>query len=415
MPLTAAKKKEATDRRSSLWDVEVVKRTAKSSLGGKDATFCGTEPRRLELRDSLFESLSYSFVQASEDTATLFDLVDTTGEVNEVYIDILHDPEPLILDYYTALAKLPAALGTALPEQKAKRQLLAALDREFYKEVRTPLVKDIEIDKVDLEDIFTHILQVYADSDAARDVRVRQKAAAVRDAVKIQHEIPPRETIMYTGLGWWRDDRNRQQLGGKFHGMNKKFRFGFAAEPLPRGGTWGQAAEFQEAYDGEDDQGFAHLCVEHDMPAERHDAEPFTFVHHGDVGLRAHYTGLAASADARLLTQRVSAAKQALRQLKEATAGHFFGTVSTPPEPQPLSTHHATASPTGAPMVPEPPPPPPTSGFSRDLGNMYKSSFLFFSSFDLAFRDEMRFGLKGLVKQGKVYYHSTKRRTRSSR
>eukprot|EP00854_Cymbomonas_tetramitiformis_P012070 gene12070-14261_t len=42
--------------------------------------------------------------------------------------------------------------GAALLDRKAKRQLLSALDREYYKNVRNPSVKDIEIDKVDLED-----------------------------------------------------------------------------------------------------------------------------------------------------------------------------------------------------------------------------------------------------------------------
>eukprot|EP00854_Cymbomonas_tetramitiformis_P000956 gene956-1475_t len=156
MPLTAAKKKEATDRRSSLWDVEVVKRTAKSSLGGKDATFCGTEPRRLELRDSLFESLSYSFVQ-----------------------------------------KLAELIATFERNIEAARR--ATLD--------------------ELRDAASH--------DGGR------RAGHPTWGGEFAVTFPPSR---------WRDDRNRQQLGGKFHGMNKKFRFGFAAEPLPRGGTWGQGA-----------------------------------------------------------------------------------------------------------------------------------------------------------------------------
>eukprot|EP00854_Cymbomonas_tetramitiformis_P007401 gene7401-8813_t len=120
-------------------------------MDDKLSTFSGNEPRRLELWDSIYESLKYTFTQATDDnTALSFDLVDTSGEVNEVYNDVLYEalghvsdlmeikfpadvyPEPLILDYYNALAKVPAALGAALPPQKAKRQLLAMLDKEFY-------------------------------------------------------------------------------------------------------------------------------------------------------------------------------------------------------------------------------------------------------------------------------------------
>ncbi|KAK3280363.1 hypothetical protein CYMTET_11791 [Cymbomonas tetramitiformis] len=184
MVLTAPKRNEAVDRRASPWDMDVVKRVFKSSMGDKTSTFSGNEPRRLELWDSIYESFKYAFTQVTDDnSSTLLDLVDTSAEraLLEVtkrllpreeeplghvsnLVDINFpadvDPEPLIFDYYTALAKAPAALGIALPPRNAKRKLLAALDRDFYKDVRNPLVKDVEIDKVDLEDIFTHVMQM---------------------------------------------------------------------------------------------------------------------------------------------------------------------------------------------------------------------------------------------------------------
>ncbi|KAK3284384.1 hypothetical protein CYMTET_7964 [Cymbomonas tetramitiformis] len=52
--------------------------------------------------------------------------------------------------------------------------LLAALDKDFYKNVRDPLSKDVELNKVDLEDIFAHVMQVFADSDAGKGIRPPQ-------------------------------------------------------------------------------------------------------------------------------------------------------------------------------------------------------------------------------------------------
>ncbi|KAK3260853.1 hypothetical protein CYMTET_30212 [Cymbomonas tetramitiformis] len=42
-----------------------------------------------------------------------------------------------------------------------KRQLLAALDPEFYREVITPLRLDTELAKMTLEEIFAHVLEVW--------------------------------------------------------------------------------------------------------------------------------------------------------------------------------------------------------------------------------------------------------------
>ncbi|KAK3268260.1 hypothetical protein CYMTET_23221 [Cymbomonas tetramitiformis] len=73
MVLTAPKRKEAVDRRASPWDMGVVKRVTKSSIGDKSKTFSGNEPRRLELLwDSIYESLKYAFTQATDDNSTFF-------------------------------------------------------------------------------------------------------------------------------------------------------------------------------------------------------------------------------------------------------------------------------------------------------------------------------------------------------
>ncbi|KAK3282886.1 hypothetical protein CYMTET_9398 [Cymbomonas tetramitiformis] len=72
---------------------------------------------------------------------------------------------------------------------------------------------------------------------------------------------------------------------------------------------------------------------------KRYDAEPVTFADRGDVGLRAHYAGLTVPGGAPLLTQRVSAAKYALQQLKAVAAGHTFGTSSP--------SMHGMTAPTG--------------------------------------------------------------------
>ncbi|KAK3279122.1 hypothetical protein CYMTET_12979 [Cymbomonas tetramitiformis] len=48
-----------------------------------------------------------------------------------------------------------------MDEKTAKRQLLAALDPEFYREAITPLRLDTELAKVALEEIFTHVLKVW--------------------------------------------------------------------------------------------------------------------------------------------------------------------------------------------------------------------------------------------------------------
>ncbi|KAK3268264.1 hypothetical protein CYMTET_23225 [Cymbomonas tetramitiformis] len=194
MVLTAPKRKETVDRRASPLDMGVVKGVAKSSIGDKPPT-----TTRL----------------------SLFDLVDNYGEVNDVYDDVFYgvlvycltapgssarrrldtysataprdgkraflevtkrlllreeeplghvsdlmdikfpadvDPEPLILDYYTALAKVPAALGTSLAPRMAKRQLLAVLNRDFYKDVRNPLVEDVDGDRQESKNIPQRII-----------------------------------------------------------------------------------------------------------------------------------------------------------------------------------------------------------------------------------------------------------------
>ncbi|KAK3282849.1 hypothetical protein CYMTET_9434 [Cymbomonas tetramitiformis] len=70
------------------------------------------------------------------------------------------DPGPLIIQFNDFLVAIVASASGALDDKQAKRQLLAALDAGFYKEVTTPPRLDMELDKVDIEDIFAHVLEV---------------------------------------------------------------------------------------------------------------------------------------------------------------------------------------------------------------------------------------------------------------
>ncbi|KAK3279395.1 hypothetical protein CYMTET_12719 [Cymbomonas tetramitiformis] len=164
-------------------DIDVVKRVAKDTLGNKASSFSGSvEPHRRVLWDSLISSRQQSFAAKDSNSDDMFDLVDLGKErllleITKRPLPLGHrplrhheellnisfgaddDPEPLVTQFYECLNAIDGA--GAFDEKAAKRQLLAALDPDFYREVITrPLRLDTELVKVPLEEIFTHVLHI---------------------------------------------------------------------------------------------------------------------------------------------------------------------------------------------------------------------------------------------------------------
>ncbi|KAK3235950.1 hypothetical protein CYMTET_53887 [Cymbomonas tetramitiformis] len=198
--LAAADRTRSNAVLQSLWDTDVVKRVAKDTLGNKSSSFSGSEPHRQVLWDSLVNSLQPSFVTKENTNENIFNLVDLDKEVNPIFNDILlrslvslttphspvrrwvdasarisprdgkhallevtkrllppthrplrhleellaiqfnasDGPEPLVARFDECLRAIEASGSGSLDEKAAKRQLLAALDSDFYKEVITP-------------------------------------------------------------------------------------------------------------------------------------------------------------------------------------------------------------------------------------------------------------------------------------
>ncbi|KAK3243139.1 hypothetical protein CYMTET_47196 [Cymbomonas tetramitiformis] len=348
--LTAADRTRATGVLQSTWDADVVKRVAKDTLGNKASSFSGSEPHRRVLWDSLVSSLEAAFASKEAAATDIFDLVDLDKAINPIYNDILlrslvslttphsparrwveasaraapkdgkrallevtkrllppnhkplrhheellgiffasaEDPEPLVARFDECLKAISVSGAGALEDRYAKRQLLSALDPNFYKEVITPLRLDSELDKVCIEEVYAHICEVWwcANPDGpttrikalpppisaasyaptsetdfsdfmhefqrvlgeANDL-LRWLKSAERDSAAPPGPVeppppPPRQKA--GGVRFpptkWRDGQNRS--GGKFHGRNN-FRsphvgHRFAAKPLAAGGSWSQ-------------------------------------------------------------------------------------------------------------------------------------------------------------------------------
>ncbi|KAK3244652.1 hypothetical protein CYMTET_45744 [Cymbomonas tetramitiformis] len=194
------------------------------------------------------------------------------------------DPEPLVAQFDECLKAIAASGAGPLDDQHAKRQLLSALDPDFYKEVIAPLRLDTELAKFSIEEIFAHVCEVWwcahpegpttavrpkslplSAAYASKDVpdtdllsefdRVLREAFdlldvlrdSVKDPVPGPVEPPPPPPRQKAGgvrfpPTKWRDTQNRS--GGKFHGRNN-FRHPphgsrFAAPPFPKGGNWSQ-------------------------------------------------------------------------------------------------------------------------------------------------------------------------------
>ncbi|KAK3247963.1 hypothetical protein CYMTET_42553 [Cymbomonas tetramitiformis] len=213
-----------------------------------------------------------SFTSKDASTTSIFDLVDVDKEVHPIFNDLL-------------LRTLAIASSGAGPigERHAKRQLLSSLDTDFYNEVVTPLRLDTELDKISIEEIYTHICEVWwcanpdgpkarhpvlpplsaaysGDHETHQDFvaefdRVLREALSLLDSlrqserpaerVSVPKFPPPRRDLHSkhgrTGVSFppskWRDNANRRD--GKFHGRSKHGHR-FAAPPFPRHGNYSQ-------------------------------------------------------------------------------------------------------------------------------------------------------------------------------
>ncbi|KAK3288201.1 hypothetical protein CYMTET_4316 [Cymbomonas tetramitiformis] len=213
--LTAPERTRAVAVQNSSWDVDLIKRTSRDALGAKEASFRGDESDRNVLWTSLVTSLQSAFELKDPANDALFDLADATKEVNNVYNAILFttltsltkphsparrwvdasgrasprdgkrallevtkrllprilrplgnyeelcaiyfdsklDPDPLIQDFDACLTAIRNAASGPLDDMVAKKQLLASLDPIMYDKVTTPLRLDVDLAKVDLEDM----------------------------------------------------------------------------------------------------------------------------------------------------------------------------------------------------------------------------------------------------------------------
>ncbi|KAK3281753.1 hypothetical protein CYMTET_10486 [Cymbomonas tetramitiformis] len=178
--LASADEKRAMAVLQLTWDVDILKRVANGTLGEKASSFSGSEqPRCQNLWDSLITSLHQSFAAKDNDSDDIFALVDSDKKITKRLLPPGHrplrhheellsisfgstdDPEPLVAQFHECLKAIDASGAGALDDWAAKRQLLAALEPSFYKEVITPLCLDTELAKVPHEEIYTHVLEVW--------------------------------------------------------------------------------------------------------------------------------------------------------------------------------------------------------------------------------------------------------------
>ncbi|KAK3251651.1 hypothetical protein CYMTET_39015 [Cymbomonas tetramitiformis] len=206
-------------------------------------------------------------------------------ELLSIFFSAYADPEPLVAQFDECIKAIAASGAGPLDDQHAKRQLLSALDPEFYKEVITPLRLDTELDKYSIEEIYAHVCEVWwcaqpegpttakhtpslplSAAYTSRDVpktdllsefdRVLREAFELLDVLRdsardpVPDPPPPRHVAhardRRAGVSFppskWRDAHNRKP-NGIFHGRNS-FRnkgYRFAEKPLPKGGNWSQS------------------------------------------------------------------------------------------------------------------------------------------------------------------------------
>ncbi|KAK3275265.1 hypothetical protein CYMTET_16593 [Cymbomonas tetramitiformis] len=187
------------------------------------------------------------------------------------------DPEPLVAQFDECLKAIAASGVGSLDEKAAKRQLLAALDPEFYREVITPLRLDTELAKVGIEEVYTHILEVWwcANPDGPP---TRPKAAA---------PIPTHTPfgLAYAGgeprdISDFLEEFECPLCPGHFHDTARCPEVCGSCDVELRDAAMDLdevVSAFQTAFDDENDREFAHLCHQHDQPLVRDDPEPFTY------------------------------------------------------------------------------------------------------------------------------------------
>ncbi|KAK3232720.1 hypothetical protein CYMTET_56938 [Cymbomonas tetramitiformis] len=323
--LAAADRTRGNAVLQSSWDTDVVKRVAKDTLGTKASSFSGSEPHRQLLWDSLVTALEASFVNKDNANEDIFDLVDVTKEVHPIFNDILlralvslttpHSPareEPLVAQFDECLKAIAASGAGPLDDEAAKRQLLAALDTEFYKEVITPLRLDTELAKASIEEVYTHILEGIR-AQGARSISFHSASSA------FVQECP-------LCPGHFHDTARCPEVCGSCDVDLRD-----AAMDLDE-----VVSAFQTAFDNENDEDFADLCHEHDQPLVRTDPEPFTYPVRHDVGLHARYAGLGHGASGDGMEDVLSDARGVLESLRSAaTAAQQFGGATVAGE-QPL-------------------------------------------------------------------------------
>ncbi|KAK3279116.1 hypothetical protein CYMTET_12985 [Cymbomonas tetramitiformis] len=112
-------------------------------MDSKDSTFSGHEKNRNTLWTSILRAAQQALEANETGDGVLFDLADATKEFDE------------------CLKAIAASSSGPLDDRQAKRQLLASLDEFVYKEVAAALRLDPELDKVDIEDIFVHVVEVW--------------------------------------------------------------------------------------------------------------------------------------------------------------------------------------------------------------------------------------------------------------
>ncbi|KAK3235780.1 hypothetical protein CYMTET_54044 [Cymbomonas tetramitiformis] len=345
--LTAPERTRAVAVQNSSWDVDLIKRTSRDALGSKDASFRGDESDRNVLWTSLVTSLQSAFELKDAANDTLFDLADATNailfttlasltkphsparrwvdasgrasprdgkrallevtkrllprvlrplgnyeELCAIYFDSKLDPDPLIQDFDACLTAIRNAASGPLDDMVAKKQLLASLDPIMYDKVTTPLRLDVDLAKVDLEDIYAHILEIWESENGVGrakqpkpspptsptmlysggiDVKglimefEKQLEAAASTLVTLKDSIAKDDEPLSgfadshrhrqqpdgkRGVSFppsrWRDERNRRD-DGKFHGRSNRVggygarkSFRFAASPLKTDGNWSQ-------------------------------------------------------------------------------------------------------------------------------------------------------------------------------
>ncbi|KAK3287626.1 hypothetical protein CYMTET_4870 [Cymbomonas tetramitiformis] len=351
--LTAPERTRAVAVQNSSWDVDLIKRASRDALGTKDASFRGDESDRNVLWTSLVTSLQSAFELKDAANDALFDLADATKEVNIVYNAILFttstsltkphsparrwvdasgraslrdgkrallevtkrllprvlrplenseelcaiyfdsklDPDPLIRDFDACLTAIRTSPSGPLDDMVAKKQLLASLDPIMYDKVFTPLRLDVDLAKVDLEDIYAHILEIWESENGAGRVKQLKPSLPTSPALLYSGDVNVKDLIAEfekqlevatstlmtlkdsvtksdeplsgfvdssrrhlqrdgkRGVSFppsrWRDERNRRD-DGKFHGRDNRVgaygrkHFRFAAHPLKGGGNWRQ-------------------------------------------------------------------------------------------------------------------------------------------------------------------------------